>query len=109
MSVNQNQQLFSAQTSNGNSPLASWPGGRGVFAVFGTFGGATVKLQWSPDADSGTASPTWLDVDQNGDTYVTKSAAGHGGFELPPCQIRANLASASGTTSLTATVGGLHV
>jgi hypothetical protein len=64
---------------------ADWPGGKGVFTVYqGTFGGATVKLQWSPD--DGT---TWLDVDASGDTYTTMTAAGSGLFELPPCKIRA--------------------
>lgn len=68
---------------------AQWPGGKGVFSAYkGTFGGATVKLQWSPD--DGT---TWLDVDASGDTYVTFTAAGAGVFELPECLIRANVAS----------------
>ena len=63
----------------------SWPGGRGVFSVYaGTFSGATVKLQWSPD--DGT---TWLDVDSAGSTYVTLTAVGSGLFELPVCTIRA--------------------
>lgn len=62
----------------------AWPGGRGVFSVFaGTFAGATVKLQWSLD------NSNWLDVDQSGDTYVTKTAAGAGAFELPECWIKA--------------------
>ena len=62
-----------------------WTGGRGVFTVYSaTVSGATIKLQWSPDFGT-----TWLDVDQNGDTFVTLTAAGAGGFELPPCQIRA--------------------
>lgn len=65
--------------------VVEWPGGRGTFAVFlGTFSGATVKLQWSPD--DGT---TWLDVDASGDTFVTKTAVGAGNFELPICKIRA--------------------
>ncbi|HEV2155442.1 hypothetical protein [Bradyrhizobium sp.] len=106
MAYSQNQALFSARTTDGNSNAVSWPGGRGVFAVFGTFGGATCKLQWSPDADAGGS--TWLDVDAAGDAYVTRTANGAGGFELPPCQIRA-VQSGSTTTSLTATVGGLRL
>ncbi|QIG74348.1 hypothetical protein EVC08_036 [Rhizobium phage RHph_N65] len=75
--------LLSNAAATGSA--VSWPGGRGVFSVYaGTFSGATVKLQWSPD--DGT---TWLDVDNTGDTFVTLTAAGSGLFELPACSIRA--------------------
>lgn len=104
MAYQENGALFSARTTDGNSNAIDWPGGRGVFAVFGTPNGATVKLQWSPDGGT-----TWLDVDRSGDTYVTLSAAGAGGFELPACKLRANQASSGGSTSLTATVGGVNV
>lgn len=109
MSYSQNQLLFSLRTTDGNSSAVAWAGGRGVFAVVGTFNGATVKLQWSPDADTGAAVPTWLDVDASGDTFTTKTAAGAGGFELPACQIRAVQSASGGSTSLTTTVGGLRV
>jgi len=57
-----------------------WDGGIGAFSAAGTFSGATVKLQWlGPD---GT---TYLDVG----TDTTLTAAGAGGFVLPPCKIRA--------------------
>ena len=79
-----------------------WPGGRGAFAVVsGTFSGATVALEWSPD--DGT---TWLAVDASGDTYTTKTAVGSGNFELPPCQLRAAI-SAGPPTDINATVHGL--
>jgi hypothetical protein len=104
MSYSENQALFSARTTDGNSTAVQWPGGRGVFAVVGTFGSATSKLQWSPDAGT-----TWLDVDATGDTFTTKTAAGAGGFELPACQIRAVQSGSTGPTSLTTTVGGLRV
>lgn len=62
-----------------------WRGGRGVFSVpDGTFSGATVKLQWRP-----IGATAWLDVDRIGDAFVTLTAAGGGGFELPQCDIRA--------------------
>jgi hypothetical protein len=68
-----------------------WAGGRGVFSVpVATFGGGTVKLQWSPD--DGT---TWLDVG----TDTTLTAAGAGAFELPPCKIRVNIATATAVTA----------
>jgi hypothetical protein len=63
-----------------------WHGGRGVFYVHSaTFSGATIKLQCSFD------NSTWVDVDAPGDAYVTLTAAGQGGFELPPCFLRANV------------------
>lgn len=62
----------------------TWPGGRGTFSVpIGTFGGATVALQWSPDGTN------YLAADQGGTAYTTLTAAGAGGFELPPGLIRA--------------------
>ncbi len=68
-----------------------WPGGRGTFTVYSaTFGGGTVKLQWSPDQ-----GVTWLDVDRSGDTYCTLTAVGSGNFDLPECLIRANVATAT--------------
>jgi len=68
-----------------------WRGGKGCFTVYSaTFGGGTVKLQWSPD--DGT---TWLDVDSGDDAYVTLTAVGAGNFELPECQIRAHVATAT--------------
>lgn len=79
-----------------------WAGGRGAFSVYsGTFGGASVALQWSPDGGT-----TWLPVDASGDTYTTKTAVGSGNFELPACQIRA--AVTGGTPSgLNASVHGI--
>jgi len=75
--------LISNGTATGQAK--PWRGGRGVFSVpEATFGGATVKLQWQP-----IGSSAWLDVDQGGDTFVTLTAAGAGGFELPECYIRA--------------------
>jgi hypothetical protein len=62
-----------------------WPGGMGSFSVYaGTFNGATVKLQWSPDNGS-----NWLDVDRHPDIFVTLTEPSAGMFELPPCPIRA--------------------
>jgi hypothetical protein len=90
-------QLFAAIGANANGAAFDWPGGRGVFSAFGAFGAGTCKLQFSPDA-----GVTWLDVDRSGDTYVTFTANGSGGFELPPCQIRAVLTGAT-APSLSAT------
>lgn len=64
-----------------------WPGGRGLFAADGTFGGGTVKLQFFGPAGN------WLDAG----TYTTLTAAGGGNFDLPQGLIRA--AVSGGTPS----------
>lgn len=64
----------------------TWRGGRGTFLAVATFGGGTVKLQaLGPDAS------TWIDA--GSDTTLT--AAGGGNFELPPGQLRVNVATAT--------------
>jgi hypothetical protein len=71
-------QLLSNEAATGQPQR--WVGGTGVFAVCGTFGGATVKLQFlGPDG------ATWVDVGT--DTNLT--AAGGAMFILPAVQIRA--------------------
>lgn len=65
-----------------------WPGGTGLFTAAGTFGGATVKLQYlGPDG------ATWLDAGYD----ATLTAAGGALFDLPQVQIRA--AVSGGTPS----------
>lgn len=74
--------------SNGSatSEWAQWPGGTGVFQVVGTFSGATVKLQFK-----GPDSSTAIDVG----VEVTLTAAGMGGFVLPPGPVRASVSGGS--------------
>ena len=75
--------LLDNASATGNP--VEWPGGSGVFTVYkGTFGGATVRLVWSPDRGT-----TWLPVDSSGDVWVTLTEAGGGSFLLPPCFIKA--------------------
>ena len=62
-----------------------WPGGSGLFSVEATWGGGTVKLQYK--APNGTA------VDAG--PYTTLTANGGGIFDLPPGEIRANVATAT--------------
>lgn len=85
-------QLFTAQTTNANSSNADWHGGQGTFFVTGTFAGATVKLQVS--FDQGT---TWIDIP---DASFTSASAVN--FNLGKALLRANLAGATGTTSINA-------
>ena len=71
-------QLLSNASATGSA--AQWGGGYGVFTVAGTFGGATITLQFlGPD---GT---TWTTMG----TETTLTAAGGGMFAYPPGQIRA--------------------
>lgn len=69
-------------SGSATSPAFVWNGGRGDFAVVGTFGGASVNLQvLGPD------SATWIDVG----TTTSLTAAGHALFDLASGQIRANV------------------
>lgn len=71
-------QLLSNATATGD--WEQWDGGIGAFSAAGTFSGATVKLQFlGPDGSTA--------IDVGSDTTLT--AAGAGGFVLPPCRIRA--------------------
>lgn len=59
-----------------------WQGGRGVFTAAGTFGGATVSLEFlGPD------TATWIAMG----TDTTLTAAGGGLFDFPQGQIRASV------------------
>lgn len=69
-----------------------WPGGEGVFAVEGTWGGATASLEFSLDGGS-TAIPAGSESELTADGGVS--------FRLPDCKIRCAIADA-GTTSLNA-------
>lgn len=71
-------------SATGNAVL--WPGGRGLFTADGTFGGATVKLQFRFDPPG-----TWLDAG----AYTTLTAAGGGIFDLPQGPIRVNISGGS--------------
>jgi hypothetical protein len=71
--------------ASATSSAKQWPGGKGVFAVKATFGGGSVALQFQlPD------SSTWI-------TPTDGSLTADGGFvfELPPCYIRASVATAT--------------
>lgn len=67
-----------------------WPGGRGFFAVDGTFGGASAGLEWQ------TRSGVWVPykvMDGAGVRTAVPAITAADGFlfELPPCPIRATL------------------
>ncbi|HEY4342835.1 MAG TPA: hypothetical protein VGN05_00700 [Parvibaculum sp.] len=84
--------ILNGVTANGSSRLIDWTGGTGTFWAWGTFGGATVALEASPD---GT---TWISVGP----AVSFTQDGVGGFSLAPCKLRATVAGASGATNVSA-------
>jgi hypothetical protein len=85
--------VFTTATANASSTAVNWAGGIGQFMASGTFDTCTVTLQMSPD--DGT---TWFDV--GSDTTLT--AEGIANFELGSCDLRADLSSVGGSTSISA-------
>lgn len=79
------QKLDFLSNGSATSGALQWRGGPGTFLVKAT-GFGTVKLQvLLPDG------ATWFDV--GSDTTLT--ADGGGNFDLPPCSLRANVATAT--------------
>lgn len=72
-----------------------WPGGRGLFSAEATFGGGTVSLQFM--GPNGAAITAGVDT--------TLTAAGGGIFDLPPCQIRATVATATAVYATASQLG----
>lgn len=73
-------QLLSNASATGAE--AQWGGGLGVFSAAGTFGGATITLQFLGPDES-----TWIDVGAE----TTFTAPGGAVFVLPPTKIRAEV------------------
>lgn len=84
--------ILNAATANGSSAAVEWTGGTGTFWAWGSFGGATVALEASPDG------ATWFAIGQ----AVTFTQQGVGGFALGPCKLRATLSGAGATTNVSA-------
>jgi hypothetical protein len=77
-------------------PLLQWPGGIGVFSCVGTWGGATVTLEFqAPDNSTMIVAGT----------YTTLTANGAGVFNLYQGNIQAVVSGATGTTSLSCGAG----
>lgn len=61
-----------------------WAGGRGLFVAEATFGGGSVALEYQGPSGAWLSTPA-----------VSLTAAGGVIFELPPCQIRAAVVTAT--------------
>ena len=81
------QTFSSAMIENGTatSAVTKWPGGRGVFMVGATWNGATIALH------VGLPNGTFMAVNSN----TTLAADGLGGFDLPPCDLKAVVSAAT--------------
>lgn len=84
-------------TADGNTTAYQHNGGRVTFSTFGTFDGATIKLQFSIDGTN------YQDCDQGTDTFVTHTADGAGIFDHDgACKLRINTSGGGGSLSVTA-------
>jgi hypothetical protein len=84
--------ILNGATVNGSSTVVEWTGGTGTFWVWGSFGGAMVALEASPDGAN------WFPIGQ----AVSFSQNGLGRFALGPCKLRASLSGATETTNVSA-------
>lgn len=84
--MSQSASLQLVNNGSASSAGSLWPGGTGVFAVKATWGGGSVALQFLA-----LDGATWI-------TPAGGSLTADGGvvFELPPCQIRALVTTATG-------------
>ena len=88
--------------ADSETSVVRWPGGDLTFYVNGSvaeFGGATIKLQSSPD------NVTWHDVDQVGDTYVTLTEQGRGNATIGKGYIRAVSVGGDSNTAVKVSAG----
>jgi uncharacterized protein (DUF1684 family) len=76
-----------------NSPAFNLNGGRYVLGAFGTFGGGTIKLQFTTDADS-----TWIDLGAQNGAATALSAAGTTAFYAAPGRYRIAIVGTTGPT-----------
>lgn len=81
--------ILLSNAAPGNGAAFPWPGGRGFVAADATFGGGNVALQFQ--APNGT----WAGVPNLQGTAISITAAGGQAFDLPPCQIRAVVTTAT--------------
>lgn len=84
--------ILNERTANGSSQVIEWTGGTGTFWAWGTFDGASVALEASPDGTS------WISVG----SAVRFTQDGVGAFALSPCKLRATVSGAGAATNISA-------
>lgn len=84
--------LLTARATNGTDGAQAWLGGEGLLSVYGTWGGASVQIAYSPDA-----GVTYIDAD--GGLFDTADAMRL--MKFPAGNVRATIAGIT-TTSLSA-------
>lgn len=84
--------LLIDRATSGNGSVAYWDGASSLWSSWGEFDGATLTLQFSPDAGT-----TWLDV-------ATQTEAGFVNVGLPSAQVRVVVADAGGSTLITSSL-----
>ena len=84
--------ILNERTANGSSQVIEWTGGTGTFWAWGTFDGASVALEASPDGTS------WISVG----SAVRFTQDGVGAFALSPCKLRATVSGAGAATNVSA-------
>lgn len=89
MISNPTEEPFVLDTADVGGPSFVWPRGRGHIAATGTWGEASIKLQYSFDLS------TWIDAtDDTGEVKVLEANGGFN-FELPDCYVRAYVTGGS--------------
>ena len=83
--------VFTAQTTDATTGTLDWDGGEGQLIAAGTWDGAEVKLEISPD--SGT---TWVEVGDDGEL----DEDGVFSFRANPCKLRVKIEDTDSSTSL---------
>jgi len=91
-------------TSDGESASTSWGGGRANISVYGAFDGAWASIQYSRNNGA-----DWIDIIDGFADGPVISFRRNGGLiaDLPPCEVRAIVRQAGGSTSLTLEVEGV--
>lgn len=92
---------LAVNAANSTTATLSWEGGEGVIAVSGTWGGASVTMQFAPvDPITGVTVPP-----QNTDVIATSAEPLVSFYPLPAGKIRAVIEGGDGSTSLTVVAG----
>ena len=77
-------------------PAFTIAGGTYVMGFFGTLGGGTLKVQYSPDDPAGN---TWVDLGQQNGVNTQLASVGTSVMRLPPGRFRVTLGGSAGANA----------